>query len=163
MKTSRVGMMALALAVTVAGVLAAGCTGAVMPNQPGNDTSLDPAFNCAHCVGPLAIEKDQSLVWLMHGGTRTLVNGTTQQRELLAAIDPTSGAATDVLDLSGSTDHRLVFPAKGRALLVDKPATGYERLTLLDTVALTSRATTTQPGVYNGTRTSPSGRILVVA
>jgi hypothetical protein len=157
------GMKRSILLVLSIGVLGAtGCTGAVMDNQPGQDTWLDPDFQTQHAVGALAVEKDESHVWLVHGGTKNYGQWNEEHRAFLSAIDPATGHATDVLDVSQGTDRRMVFTGPGSAVMM----TGFgsaERLDVVDTDGLTIGNEKLIPAVYAGTRTSPSGRFLVVA
>src|SRR5438067_1701452 len=144
------------------GVLATGCTGAVMDNQPGQDSWLDPNFTTAHSVGALAVEKDETHVWLVHGGTKYYGTPNEEHRAFLSAIDPLNGHVKDVLDVTQGTDRRMVFTGPSSAVLMTE-FDGAERLDVLDTDGLTVQNEQVVPALYAGTRTSPSGRFLAVA
>jgi hypothetical protein len=83
-------------------------------------------------------------------------------RAHLTAIDPDTGATHEVLDVSGTDDRRVVFPADDRMILMAQHG-GAEKLVLFDTTTRTRIASVTKPTWYWGTRTAPSGRALVVA
>jgi hypothetical protein len=143
--------------------LLAGCTGMTLgENRPGQDTHLDPPGcfeeGCeSHTVGGLAVQPDEKGVWFVH---RSQADGA--DRAHLTHVDPVTGKATDVLDVTSGTDRRIVFPSDDRALLMAQ-RDGKERLVLLDTVARKPIAWTTKPTWYWGTRRASSGRFLAVA
>lgn len=137
-----------------------GCTGfSLGENTPGGDTWTDPPRTEVgeHHVGAIAVERDEDQLWVVHEQNK---NGT--RRAHLAAIDPIGGVATDLLDVSSSTDRRVVFPAADRMLLMAQ-RNGQENLVLFDTQTRTRIRSTTKPTWYWGTRTAPSGRAVVVA
>jgi hypothetical protein len=140
--------------------LLAGCTGfSLGENTPGGDTWTEPppTLEGEHHVGAIGVERDESQAWVVHEATQ---GGAT--RATLSAIDPATGAATEVLDVTGTTDRRVMFPAAGRMLLMaQRGAT--ENLALIDTTTHTRIASTVTPTWYWGTRTAPSGRAVVVA
>jgi hypothetical protein len=128
-------------------------------NTPGGDTwtDPDPTVDGEHHVGAIAVERDEDQLWVVHEK-----NAGGLARAHLAAIDPVSGVATDLLDVSAAHDRRVVFPAADRMLLMAQVA-GTERLVLYDTTTRTRIRTATKPTWYWGTRTAPSGRAVVVA
>jgi hypothetical protein len=141
-------------------LLLSGCTGfSLGENGPGGDTWTEPPWTDEgeHRVGAIAVERDEDQLWVVHQETRG-----GELRAHLSAIDPESRATTEVLDVSGFDDRRVVFPAADRMLLLAQQG-GMESLVLFDTIANQRIASTTKPTWYWGTRTSPSGRALVVA
>jgi hypothetical protein len=141
--------------------LSAGCTGMSLgENSPGQDTWLDPppppVGEEGHNVGALAVESDEEHVFAVHTEWRG-----DRERSHLAAIDP-QGGAVDVLDVTDTSDRRIMFPSDDRALLMAQ-AGGREHLVLLDTETLTEIRRTTKPTWYWGTRRSPTGKFLAVA
>ena len=140
--------------------LLAGCTGfSLGENTPGGDTWTDPppTLDGEHHVGAIGVERDASQAWVVHEATRG-----TETRATLSAIDPATGASTEVLDVTGTTDRRVVFPAVGRMLLMaQRGAT--ENLVLFDTTTRTRIASAVAPTWFWGTRTAPTGRAVVVA
>lgn len=159
-------------------LLPAACTktGSFEDQKPGQDQQLYPGlipglipgfipgfpFLTTESVGALAVEKDESHVWLVHGGT--MMTSPTQwiTRAMLAAVDPTTGLTTDMIDVSKAHDCQIVFPGPQRALVLTWSGSD-ERLDLLDTSALQVIRHATIAAEYGGPRTSPSGRFLVVA
>ena len=141
-------------------LLLSGCTGfSLGENGPGGDTWTEPPWTGEgeHRVGAIAVERDEDQLWVVHQETRA-----GELRAHLSAIDPESRATTEVLDVTGFDDRRVVFPAADRMLLLAQQG-GMESLVLFDTIANQRIASTTKPTWYWGTRTSPSGRALVVA
>ncbi len=150
--------------------LAVSCTGMTSgENRPGADTWVDPptddlgdpddpsAPSISHTIGALAVEPDETHVWFVHRGrNRELV------REHLAALDPVTNEVHSVLDVSGATDRRLIFPRDDRMLLMAQH-NGQERLVLFDTDTRQAIKWTTKPTWYWGTRRSASGEFLAVA
>ena len=128
-------------------------------NEPGGDTYVDPPPPAAgeHRMGALAVERDEDQLWLVHEANR---DGAI--RTHLAAVDPETGSTFDVMDVAGLGDLRVVFPADDRMIIMGESG-GRDQLVLLDTAARRPIAWQTAPTWYWGTRTSPSGRALVVA
>lgn len=83
-------------------------------------------------------------------------------RAHLTASDPTTGASAEVMDVSGVRDRRVVFPADDRMILMAETG-GRDQLVLIDTRTRRRIASAAEEARYYGTRTSPSGRRLVVA
>jgi hypothetical protein len=137
-----------------------GCTGfSLGENGPGGDTWTEPPWTGEgeHRVGAIAVERDEDQLWVVHQENRG-----GDLRAHLSAIDPATRATTEVLDVTGFDDRRVVFPAADRMLLLAQQ-NGMESLVLFDTTTDQRIASTTKPTWYWGTRTSPSGRALVVA
>ena len=59
------------------------------------------------------MERDEDQVWVVHEDTR---DGGV--RAHLTAIEPDTGATHEVLDVTGTEDRRVVFPADDRMLLM---------------------------------------------
>lgn len=141
-------------------LLATSCTGASWgENTPGGDTYVDPQdpLEGEHRMGAIAVEPDEDQLWVVHEEMRSGV-----KRAHLSAIDPVSGRSKEVLDVSGTTDRRVVFPADDRMILLAQHGSS-DQLVLLDTRTRTRLASVSTGAWYHGTRTSPSGRALVVA
>lgn len=148
------------IAIGLALILSAGCTGfSLGENGPGGDTWTEPCdpLDGEHKVGAIAVERDEDQLWVVHEQ-----NERGELRSHLTAIDPVTRATSEVLDVSGFEDRRVVFPADDRMLLLAQQG-GFESLALFDTTTNTRIATTTKTTWYWGTRTAPSGRALVVA
>lgn len=136
------------------------CTGLSLgENGAGQDTHVDPdePDEGEHVMGAIAIERDEDRLWVVHEERR----GASRIGHL-TAIDPDSGAATEVMDVSGTEDRRVLFPADDRMLLLAQQD-GQEHMVLFDTDELEPIASRLAPTWYWGTRTSPSGRFLAVA
>ena len=148
-----------ALSILLAGLLAS-CTGfSLGENGPGGDTWTEPPIpgDGEHKVGAIAVERDEDQLWVVHEENHKGV-----LRAHLSAIDPVTRATSEVLDVSGFDDRRVVFPGNDRMLLMAQQG-GQEALVLFDTRTNARLASTVKPTWYWGTRTSPSGRALVVA
>lgn len=140
--------------------VAAGCTGLSLgENQPGGDTWVDPdpPQPGEHRMGAIAVEPDEDQLWAVHEENRA-----GELRAHLTAIDPDTGATTEVMDVTGANDRRVVFPSEDRMILLAE-IDDRDNLILFDTDSRRSLAATTATTWYWGTRTAPSGRALVVA
>lgn len=141
-------------------IVVSGCTGMTLgENVPGGDTWVEPErpMDGEHLMGALAVERDGDRVWAIHAEARGV-----ERRDTLAAIDPATGKVSQVMNVGGTTDRRVVFPADDRMLLMAQD-NGMEHLILFDTDALEPIASRLASTWYWGTRTSPSGNLLVVA
>lgn len=141
-------------------VMAAGCTGASWgENEPGQDTLVDPppVSTGEHRMGAIAVERDEDQLWIVHEAEKD-----GEVRANLTAIDPLSGETAPVLDVSGTSDRRVVFPSPDRMILLAQRG-AQDTLVLFDTTTRSQLASVTKHTWYWGTRTSPSGRALVVA
>ncbi|MBX3155636.1 MAG: hypothetical protein KF773_06535 [Deltaproteobacteria bacterium] len=127
-------------------------------NQPGEDTSTEPpdTWPGAHRVGAIAVEPDEDQLWVVHEENR---DGVVRGR--LAAIDPVSHEAIDVLDVTGTDNRRVLFPAHDRMLLFAH-AGNREHLVLIDTTTHEVIAKKHLRARYDGTSASPSGRLVLV-
>lgn len=178
MKTSAYSYRSLFFAVPLS-LLSVACTGLTFgENKPGGDTQLDPSggemeYNAdlgtlyQHAVGDPAVERDEDRVWVVH--TETLITGVngavgtsgkTTSRSHLATVQP-DGTATNILETTNTRDVRIVFPRDDRALVMAEKD-GNERLALVDTNQGTKLRSKSTKYRYWGTRTSPSGKFLVV-
>lgn len=147
-------------ALVVACLATAACTGMSLgENEPGGDTWVEPTppQPGEHRMGAIAVERDEDQLWVVHEENQ----GDTT-RAHLAAIDPTTGATAAVMDVSGVRDRRVVFPADDRMILMAETG-GRDQLVLIDTRTRRMIASAAKEARYHGTRTSPSGRRLVVA
>ena len=136
------------------------CTGMSLgENGAGQDTHVDPGepADGEHIMGAIAIEPDEDRLWVVHEELR----GTSRTGHL-SAIDPVSGKVQEVMDVSGTEDRRVLFPADDRMLLLAQHD-GQEHMVLFDTDELEPIASRRASTWYWGTRTSPSGRFLAVA
>lgn len=82
--------------------------------SPGGDTNMDPDLEYVRSASAPAIAPDESSVWLVH--RRGNEYGTSWSR--LAAVDPLTGAATNVYDTTDSYDRWMMFPDPSRALFL---------------------------------------------
>src|SRR5215470_6854258 len=152
--------MRIAIGLGLVYMLSAACTGfSLGENLPGGDTWTEPPdpLDGEHTVGAIAVERDEDQLWVVHEQ-----NQGGQIRAQLTAIDPVNRSTSEVIDVSGFEDRRVVFPANDRMILLAQQG-GFETLALFDTTTNTRIATTTKTTYYWGTRTAPSGRALVVA
>ena len=139
--------------------LAAGCTGLSLDeNGNGQDTWVDPDVGVGeHGMGAIAVERDEDQLWVVHEEER---DGLRVSH--LTAIDAATGVVHEVMDVTGTEDRRVVFPADDRMLLLAQED-GEEHLVLFDTDRREPIASRLAPTWYWGTRRSPSGRFLAVA
>jgi DNA-binding beta-propeller fold protein YncE len=157
-RTAAIGDGMRIAAVTL--VTLSACTGMTLgENAPGGDTWVepDPPEEGEHTMGAVAVERDGDLAWVVH---EEALEGRVRSR--LAAVDAATGAVVDVLDVSAASDRRVVFPSDDRVLVMAQRGDG-EHLAVIDTATLAPVATAVKRAWYHGTRTSPSGRALVVA
>lgn len=141
-------------------LLTAACTGMSLgENEPGGDTWVEPTppQPGEHRMGAIAVERDEDQLWVVHEENQGGV-----ARAHLTAIDPTTGASAAVMDVSGVRDRRVAFPADDRMILMAETG-GRDQLVLIDTRARRVITSAPKEARYFGTRTSPSGRRLVVA
>jgi hypothetical protein len=125
----------------------AGCTGLTSgENSPGQDTYLES--------GAIAVDSrtDTSFV---------LSRSASGQRQQLYAIAPGATRAKPVLDLSGTTNVRVVFPKKDVLILAERG--GATDLILVDQDSLLVRQTAVAQTIFNDTRVSPSGKWVLAA
>lgn len=119
-------------------------------STPGGDTRLE--------TGAVAVDPVTKRSFVMHivapGGGGPVV-------KTLYAVDPVSGPAVNLGDMSRMTDVRILFPAN-EVLLMGEIA-GRDQLRVLDPDTLTERMRSYASVHYNGTRLSHSRRWLRVA
>lgn len=138
----------------------AGCTGLTLgENVPGGDRHVEPddPLEGEHLMGSLAIEADGERAWAVHVAQQDGVEVAH-----LSMIDPETGATREVMDVSGTRDRRVTFPADDRMLLFAEQA-GRDHLVLFDTRTQQALRSTVAPTWYHGTRSSPSGALVAVA
>jgi DNA-binding beta-propeller fold protein YncE len=141
-------------------ILLTGCTGfSLGENMPGGDTPVDPDLPepGQHRMGAIAVEPDEAQLWVVHEA-----NEGGDIRAHLSAVDPVTGATSEVLDVSGTADRRVVFPSADRMILFAQTG-DRDNLTLIDTSNRTAVTSVLAPTWYWGTRTAPSGNAVVVA
>ncbi len=128
-----------ALVMVLVGV--AGCTGLTSgENLPGMDTYLES--------GAIAVDPHSENSFVLSRSA----DGTRQE---LFAIPPDTGNAKLVLDVSGVTNVRIVFPATGILVLGERG--GSTELSLLDSTSFAVQKTAQVPVMFNQTQISPSG------
>jgi len=138
----------------------AACTGMSLgENEPGGDTWVEPTPTAPgeHRMGAVAVEPDEDQLWVVHEEN---LDGV--RRAHLTAIDPITGATHEVMDVSAARDRRVVFPSTDRMILLAE-TDAHDNLVLFDTTTRRPVRSRAAPTLYWGTRTSPSGRALVVA
>lgn len=138
----------LAFAITL---LTTACTGfSLGENNPGGDTYLE--------YGSIAVDDRTEKSFVLNNYTGEKGLGETS---LLRAVDPDSGLVSEVADLSGRDDARILFPASG--VLVMSEQGGKDELLLLDKDTFAEKRREPIDVRYNGTRMSPSRDWIAVA
>jgi hypothetical protein len=132
-----------------------GCTGlSLNENQAGTDVYLG--------FGDIAVDDrtEASFIRRVHTVTdpETAKESSTS---ILIAVDPDTGAARDVADLTNRDDPRLLFPKTG--VLVMSETAGHDRLELLDKDTFAPITSEDAMVRYHGTRMSPSRSWIAVA
>lgn len=142
----RVHMVACA-----ATLLTTACTGfSLGENNPGGDTYLE--------YGSIAVDDRTEKSFLLNNFTDE--NGL-EETSLLRAVDPDSGLVSEVADLSGRDDARILFPASG--VLVMSERDQKDELLLLDKDTFAEKQREPIDVRYHGTRMSPSRDWIAVA
>lgn len=132
-------------------LMVTGCTGLSLgENVPGGDTYLE--------LGEIAVDDRTDQSFLLD--TITDKDGV-ELRSTLRAIDPDSGAVSDVADLTGRDDSRILFPASG--ILVMSEDNEKDELLLLDKDTFEEKAREPVNVRYHGTRMSASREWVAVA
>lgn len=132
-------------------LMVTGCTGLSLgENVPGGDTYLE--------LGEIAVDDRTEKSFFLD--TITDKEGV-EQKSLLRSIDPDSGAVSDVADLTGRDDSRILFPASG--ILVMSEENDKDELLLLDKDTFEEKAREPVNVRYHGTRMSASREWVAVA
>lgn len=130
-------------------LMVTGCTGfSLGENVPGGDTYL--------MRGDIAVDDRTEKAFLLDN---IVVDGET--RSLLRAIDPDSGTFSNVTNLTGRSDSRILFPAGG--ILVMSEQDDKDELLLLDKDTFVEKARAPVNVRFHGTRMSPSREWVAVA
>lgn len=137
-----------AIAVTL---LTTACTGLSLgENNPGGDTYLE--------YGSIAVDDRTEKSFVLNSYTD---KNDIEEISLLRAVDPDSGLVSEVADLSGRDDARILFPASG--ILVMSEENGKDELLLLDKDTFAEKQREPVDVRYHGTRMSPSRNWVAVA
>lgn len=132
-------------------VMVTGCTGLSLgENTAGGDTYLE--------YGEIAVDDRTENAFLLN--TITDKEGI-ETKSLLRAIDPDSGAVSQVADLTDRDDSRILFPASG--ILVMSEQNEKDELLLLDKDTFAEKAREPVDVRYHGTRMSSSRDWVAVA
>jgi hypothetical protein len=128
-----------------------GCTGFSLNEQKaGGDTYLQN--------GALGVDDRTELSFIRNEYKN---EKTLEETAYLRAIDPDSGAVSEVADLTGREDTRILFPASGVLLMSEQ--NGTDELLLLDKDTLAEQQRETVNVRYHGTRMSSSRDWIAVA
>lgn len=141
-------------------VLTTGCTGfSLGEKNPGADTYLE--------FGDVAVDDRTEKAFLLHT-TFEQVEGSSETNpqyeedaSRLVSIDPDSGAVTQVADLTGRADARILFPSSG--ILVMSEQDGKDELLLVDHQTFEEKKRSKANARYHGTRMSASRDWVAVA
>jgi hypothetical protein len=130
----------------------AGCTGlSIGEKQPGSDTFLE--------FGDIAVDDRTDTSFVLSQEDTT--DSNTVPKATLFAANPDTGAVQSVMDLTGRTDPRILFPKPGVLVMSEKD--GHDRLDLLDKQTFAPIRSADAIVRYNGTRMSPSREWVAVA
>jgi hypothetical protein len=136
-------------------LLLTGCTGLSLGEKAaGSDTYL--------AAGDIAVDARTDNAFVLN--TAQAAAGETTPAapaSALFAVQPDTGHATHVIDLTGRDNQRVLFPASG--VLVMSAQDGAEQLRLFDYQSLALVTSADEPVLYNGTRMSPSRQWFAVA
>ena len=131
-----------------------GCTGATLgENTPGGDTWLEG--------GAIAVDDRSETAFVLTTETPQ-VSGATA-RKVLRAVGADDGRVSEVADLTGRADPRILFPASGVLVMSEPAAGGDDELRLLDPQTFEETKRVVASGRYHGTRMAPSRRFIAVA
>ncbi|MBK8251197.1 MAG: hypothetical protein IPK82_00820 [Polyangiaceae bacterium] len=132
-------------------LLVTGCTGLSLgENNPGGDTFLE--------YGDIAVDDRTEKAFVLNN---FVDEKTAEETSLLRSIDPDSAAVSEVIDLSGRGDARILFPASG--ILVMSELNQKDELVLFDKDTFKEKAREEVDVRYHGTRMSPSRNWIAVA
>lgn len=146
-KLARIGVLGtVPTALLVAGSLACGGSGETDDrNEPGGDTELEPDGWAEHALGTVAVQTDESRLWVVNQG-QTFVDSNEDGYPELAerkawlvsiAVDGTALTPSNVIDVSGGSDRRISFPTLDRAVYFEQIGYHTERMVRLDTLTAT--------------------------
>lgn len=132
-------------------VFVVGCTGLSLGEKtPGADTYLE--------YGAVAVDDRTEKAFVL---TDVLDKDGTEQKSVLRAVDPDSGGVSEVADLTGRDDARILFPKSG--ILIMSEQNGKDELRLLDQSTFAEKAREPVDVRYHGTRMSSSREWVAVA
>jgi hypothetical protein len=130
----------------------AGCTGLTLgEKQPGADTFLE--------FGDIAVDDRTDTSFVLSQENTT--DSSKVPKATLFAANPDTGAVQSVIDLTGRTDPRVLFPKPGVLVMSEKD--GHDHLDLLDKQTFAPIRSVDATVRYNGTRMSPSREWVAVA
>ena len=138
--------------VVFLGVLAMGCEGLTLgENTAGQDTFLG--------FGAIAVDDVTEEVFVL----RSIRPEGDKEREQqwLVRIDPDRKVAENIINLTGATDVRILFPASGILIMAEED--GQERLIKFERDTWKRLADADVPVRYHGTRMSSSRRYVAAA
>jgi hypothetical protein len=128
-----------------------GCTGLSLgEHTPGADTYLG--------YGSIAVDDRTEKAFVLNDFKDR--NGAVV-KSLLRSVDPDSAKVTEVADLTGRTDPRILFPKSGVLIMSEQNAK--DQLLLLDNQTFKPKLRTDADVRYNGTRMAPSREWVAVA
>ncbi|MEZ4312384.1 MAG: hypothetical protein R3F14_30510 [Polyangiaceae bacterium] len=140
----------LCLALT-APALVTGCTGLSLGEKnPGGDTFLE--------YGEIAVDDRTEKAFLLNDFKD---EKTLEETSFLRSVDPDSGLVSEVADLTGRTDARILFPKSGILLMSEEDSK--DELLLLDKDSFAEIKRQPLDVRYHGTRMSPSREWIAVA
>ena len=150
--------------VAVGVSVVAGCTGLAFPSTPGGD---GPSSSLS--TGGIAVDPRTETAFVLKRSTSDLagtdggIPGSGIPGGPIFAIGPDTGAVTQVADLTGYGEIRVLFPKSSMLVLGEDGTTNGDTLMRFDenTLAMTTSVSTTAQ--YWGTRTSPTGTYVAVA
>lgn len=137
----------LAIAATL---LTTACTGfSLGENNPGGDTYLE--------YGSIAVDDRTEKAFVLNN----YKDDDLEETSLLRAVDPDTGLVSEVADLTGRDDARILFPASGVLVMSEKDEK--DELLLLDKDTFKEKQREPIDVRYHGTRMSPSRAWIAVA
>lgn len=128
-----------------------GCTGLSLgENNPGADTYLE--------YGAIAVDDRTERSFVLNSFSDAK---GVEQKSALRAVDPDSGGVSEVTDLTGRDDARILFPKSG--VLVMSEQNGKDEIRLFDEETLVEKKREAMDVRYHGTRMSSSRQWVAVA
>ncbi len=132
-------------------LLASGCTGLSLgENNPGADTYLE--------YGAIAVDDRTEKAFVLNNFSD---KEGVETKSVLRAVDPDSGKVSDVADLTGRDDARILFPKSG--ILIMSESADKDELRLLDETTFAEKQRESLDIRYHGTRMSPTREWVAVA